>query len=348
MMMPPPGFFKPQRSFTRVIFTTLASVIFGLSLTMNLYMLFFSGIGSGLGFSRSEGITQTVVVEGDLHQKIAVVPVTGLILEGTAEKFNQMLTLAEKDVNVKAIVLEVDTPGGAVTPSDEINARINRFRKDNPTRPVVVTMGGMATSGGYYVSCAADYIFAQPTTLTGNIGVILPRYNLSKLAQAYGVDEVTVTAPRDGFKNAGSPFSPITEKDTKYLQALIDDAYVKFTTAVGNGRSGKLVGKIEAIADGSVYPADKAKALGLVDQVGYADEAYDKAAKLANLSNKHVVKYSKPQGLLELLGGAEGKSNLAAKPGAGGVTVNGVNVNIDAALLDELTRPRLMYLWRGQ
>ena len=348
MMMPPPGFFKPQRSFARVIFTTLATVILGLSLTLNLYTFFFSGIGSSLGFPRAQGITQTVVVEGDTHQKIAVIPVTGIIMEGTAEKFNLMLTLAEKDSNVKAIVIDVDTPGGAVTPSDEINARITRFRKDNPNRPVVVTMGGMATSGGYYVSCAADYIFAQPTTLTGNIGVILPRYNFSKLAQAYGVEEVTVTAPEHGFKNAGSSFAPITERDTKYYQGLIDNAYDKFTTVVSNGRKGKLNGKIEDIADGAVYPADKALALGLIDQLGYDTDAYDKAAKLANLSYKHVVKYSKPQTLMDLFGGLEGKSNLSAKSANGGVTINGVNVNIDAALLDELSRPRLMYLWRGQ
>jgi protease-4 len=348
MMMPPPGFFKPQRSFARVIFTTLASIIFGLSLTANLYMLFFSGLGSNLGFSQSKGITQTVVVEGDTHQKIAVIPVTGVIMDGTAEKFKQMLTLAEKDTNVKAIVIDVDTPGGAVTPSDEINASITRFRKDNPGRPVVVTMGGMATSGGYYVSCAADYIFAQPTTLTGNIGVILPRYNFSKLAQSYGVEESTITAPLNGFKNAGSPFAPITEKDTQYLQTLIDNAYGKFTGVVLSGRQGKLKGSITNIADGEVYPADKALALGLVDQLGYESDAYDKAAKLANLTNKHVVKYNKVQTLMDLLGGMEGKSNLSATHNNGGVTINGVNVNIDAALLDELSRPRLMYLWRGQ
>jgi protease-4 len=352
MMMPPPGFFRPQKSFARVIFTTLASIIFGLSLTINIYMLFFSGIGSNFGLSSGHGITQTTVVDGDSHEKIAVIPVTGMILDGTAERFKQMLALAEKDANVKAIVIDVDTPGGAVTPSDEINARINKFRKDNPKRPVVVTMGGMATSGGYYVSCAADYIFAQPTTLTGNIGVILPRYNVSKLAKAYGVEESTITAPPDGFKNAGSPFAPINQKDTQYLQGLIDNAYAKFKGVVTAGRQGKLNGgssAIDAIADGEVYPADKALALGLVDQIGYETDAYDKAAQLAGLNNKMVVKFNKQQSLLDLLGGIDGKSNLSAKPdGNGGVTINGINVNIDAAFLDELSRPRLMYLWRGQ
>lgn len=347
-MMMPPGFYKPQRSFARVIFTTLASLIFGLSLTLNLYTFFFSGIGSSFGLSNSQEITQTVLVEGATNEKIAVIPIGGVITDSTAERFNQIISLLEKDANVKAVVIDIDTPGGSVTPSDEINARITRFRKQNPKRPVVVAMGGMATSGGYYISCAADYIFAQPTTLTGNIGVILPRINLSKLAKSYGVEESTLTSPSDGFKNAGSMLQPVTEKDNKYWQALIDNAYARFKTVVSDGRKGKLTGKIEQIADGEVYPADKALALGLVDELGYKSDAYDKAAKLANLANKHVVKYSKLPGLLDFLGGIEGKSNLSSGPTGGNTTINGVNVNIDAKSLDERSRPRLMYLWPGQ
>ena len=156
-----------------------------------------------------------------------------------ADRFDQMLTAAERDQHVKAIVIDVDTPGGAVTPSDEIYARIQRFKRQNPKRPVVVTMGGMATSGGYYIAVRGDYVFAQPTTLTGNIGVILPRYNFSKLAKSYGVEEVTVTAPAHGFKNAGSPMAPISPDDDKYYQGLIDAAYGNFKTAVPDRAAGE-------------------------------------------------------------------------------------------------------------
>lgn len=356
MMMPPPGFFRPQRSFARAIFTTLATAILGLSITLNVYLLVFSNLGGVFG-GGSQGITETVLVDGSLDEKIAVIPVTGVIMRPAADRFDQMLTTAERDSHVKAIVIDVDTPGGAVTPSDEIYARIQRFKRQNPKRPVVVTMGGMATSGGYYISCAGDYVFAQPTTLTGNIGVILPRYNFSKLAKSYGVEEVTVTAPSHGFKNAGSPMAPISPEDDKYYQGLIDAAYGNFKTAVLTGRQGKLNAKykIEEIANGKVYTAAEAKDLGLVDDVKYASDAYDKAASLAGLTNKHVVRYSKPQGLLEMFAGGESKSGLGSggsasiKPnGVGGVTVNGVNVNVDSSLLDDLGRPRLMYLWRGQ
>jgi protease-4 len=351
----PPGVFKPQRSFARIIFTTLATAVFGLSITLNLYLLAYSVFSSGLG--HSAGIEQTVLVAGDPQEKIAVIPVNGMILSNTADRFDQMLTAAEKDAGVKAIVVEVDTPGGAVTPSDEIHARILRFRQQFPNRPVVISMGGLATSGGYYISCAGQYVFAQRTTLTGNIGVILPRYNYSKLAKSYGVEEVTVTAPANGFKNAGSSFAPIDEKDNQYLQDLINDAYGSFKNAVTTGRAGKLTGKIDEIANGKVYTAAEALSLGLVDQLGYATDAYDKAAAMASLSNKQVVKYNKPAGFLESILGGESKSTLpsraAAATATGGgntTTINGVNVNVnvDANLLDELDRPRLMYLWRGQ
>jgi protease-4 len=151
--------------------------------------------------------------------------------------------------------------------------------------------------------------------------------------------------------------APISPEDDKYYQGLIDAAYGNFKAAVLTGRQGKLNPKykIDEIANGKVYTAAEAKDLGLVDDVKYASDAYDKAASLAGLTNKHVVKYSKPQGLLELFAGGESKSGLGGggsasikANGVGGVTVNGVNVNVDSTLLDDLGRPRLMYLWRGQ
>lgn len=342
-MMMPPGMMRPRRSFAGIIFGAIATTIVGISVTLNLYLLFTLGLSGG-----GDKVIQKVLVEGDLRQKIAVIPIDGMILSGTAERFDQILTAAEKDDAVKAIVIDVDTPGGAVTPSDEIHARIQRFRKSNPGRPVVVTMRGLATSGGYYIACAGEYVFAQQTTLTGNIGVIMPRYNVSKLAKAYGVEEVTVTAPPNGFKNAGSMFAPVDEKDNKYLQGLIQNAFEKFKGVVSAGRQGKLKDSIDRIADGKVYSADEALKLGLVDNLGYANDAYDKAASMAQLTNKHVVKYTKkpPFNVLGLLGDSESKSNVSA--GSGGVTINGVNVNVDGNLVDELSRPRLLYLWRGQ
>ncbi len=351
-MMPPPGMFnKPRKSFARVIFTTFASILLTASIGLNIYMLVAMGLGGGLGLSGGKGIVQTVLVEGDPKEKIAVVPITGVIMEGTFDKFDAVLNAIDKDPTVKGLVIEVETPGGGVTPSDEIYARILRFRAARSANfPVVVTMGQLATSGGYYVSCAANYVIAQRTTLTGNIGVLMPRYNMSKLAEKYGVEEVTVTAPAKGFKNAGSMLHPIKPDETAYLQGLIDDMYGNFKNVVQTGRQGKLPRDktIDEIANGKVYTATEAKALGLIDQIGYAPDAYAKAASMAGLTRMHVVKYSpKPPTLMEVLSGGESKSNVKVD-GAGGVTINGVNVNLDASLLEELGRPRALYMWRGQ
>jgi len=346
-MMVPPGMFKaPRGGLIQGILSTLALSIFGLSLLLNVYLFATAGLRGGDG-----EIDQTVLVEGDVKEKVAVIPITGEIFDATAERFDRVLSAVEMDANVKAVVVEVDTPGGAVTPSDEIHARIQRFRQRYPSRPVVVTMKGLATSGGYYISCAGEYVFAQPTTLTGNIGVIMPRMNVSKLAGAYGVEEVTVTAPEHGFKNAGSMYAPVNPEDNKYLQGIIDGAFVQFKLAVTGGRQQKLTKTIDEIANGKVYTGGEALALGLVDQIGYSNDAYDKAASMASLSNKQVVRYTKPVSFLGLLMGGQAKSGVGAPSAgasAGNTTVNGVNVNVDAGLLDQLNRPRLLYLWRGQ
>ncbi|MEZ0264571.1 MAG: signal peptide peptidase SppA [Phycisphaerae bacterium] len=347
-MMPPPGMFppgmfKPKRSAGRVFLTVMVSILLSGSIILNVYLGAALGISSGLGLSGGQQIIKTTLAEGDKSQKIAVVPVKGVILDGTSNKFDAAMTLVEKDDTIKALVLEIETPGGGVTPSDEMYKRVLRFRQNRPGVPVVVTMGQLATSGGYYVSCAATHVVAQPSTLTGNIGVLMPRYNVAKLAEKYGVEEVTITAPQKGFKNAGSMLSPVKPEETKYLQSLIDEMYANFKAVVVSGRGTKLVGKIDDIADGKVYTAKQALAAGLVDEIGYADDALRHAAKAAGLGKPMVVRYApRPPSFLEALGGADAKS------GAGGVTVNGVNVNVDAGFIEQLGTPRPMYMWRGQ
>jgi len=344
-MMPPPGMFKPQRSFTRAIFTTLAGLILTGSIMLNFYLLLAVSLSSGL--SGGQGVIRTVITEGDDSQQIAVVPIKGMIGQPTAEKFDAILTTIEKDPTIKGLVIEIETPGGGVTPSDQMYARVMRLRAQKPNFPVVITMGQLATSGGYYVACAGTHLIAQPTTMTGNIGVLMPRFNVAKLADKYGIEEATITAPHQGFKNAGSMFAPVDAKDTQYLQTLIDEMYGNFKTVVITGRGAKLTSKIEEIADGRVFTATQAKTLGLVDDIGYAEKAYAHAAKAAGLTNPTFVRYSPRAPSFFDAFSAESKSNMKVD-GAGGVTINGINVTLDAGLLEELGRPRALYLWRGQ
>jgi len=336
MFMPPP---PPRRGggFVRGVFVTLATTIFGLSLTLNIYLLFVSGILSG-GGSHS-----TALVDGDPTQKIAVIPVNGVIMDEMSAKFDKWLRTVEKDNDVKALVIEIDSPGGSVTSSDEIFHRIKKFKQERPKMPVVIAMNGLAASGGYYIACAGDYLFAQPSTLTGNIGVLLPSFNFYHLMEKWGIEEKTIVSQGATFKNAGSMFAPERAEDRAYLQDIADKAFAQFKDKVATGRQSKLTKPLAEIANGKIYMADDALALGLVDEIGYAHDAYAYAAKQANLTKMMVVKYRDPPTIFEALGS---KSNVRSPQSSSSVTINGVNVNANE-LRDMLT-PRLMYLWRGQ
>ncbi|MGE5608229.1 MAG: signal peptide peptidase SppA [Bacillota bacterium] len=337
MFFPPP---RRERSFTKAIFVTLASTIFGISLALNLYLLLFSSL---LSTSAGTTFTEQIVVDGDASGKVAIIPIDGMITDETAATVRRLIRTIERDDTIKAVVVEVETPGGGVTPSDEIFHRLQALKKaksdKNPSFQLVVSMGGLSTSGGYYLSAGADYIFAQPTTLTGNIGVLMPRFNLSGLMQKHGVNETTITAPENGFKNAGSMFSPESPKDTQYLQGIIDQAYNRFKGIVEKGRGAKLKAPIAEIANGKVYTGQEAKDNGLVDDIGYLDDAYNYAAKQAGLSNPMIVRFQRRPSLMEQF---LANSNLP-QPSA-----SNINLQIDANLIDHLTSPRLLYLWRGE
>ena len=343
MFMPPPP--PPRRGggFVRGILVTLATTIFGLSLTLNLYLLLASGFLSGGGSARSSNL-----LEGDPSQKIAVIPIKGTIMDEQSERFARLLKQVESDSTVKAIVLEVDSPGGSVTASDEIFHRIQKFKTDHPNRPVVVSMAGLAASGGYYVSCGADYLFAQPSTLTGNIGVLMPQFNVSGLFDKWGIKENTIVSSGATFKNAGSMFVPEKPEDRAYLQDIADKAFAQFKGVVKQGRTGHTKfdpKKLDQVANGKIYMPDDAIALGLVDEKGYLHDACTYAAGKAGLGKPTIVRFQEPKGLLEAM--FSDKSNVGGtSSSAQTITINGINIT--AADLRELMTPRLMYLWRGQ
>ncbi len=339
---PPPAFYPPPsrpHGFTRAIFVTLASTIFGLSLLANMYLLLYSGLLD----VQTTAVTEQIVLEGNPKEKVAIIPVRGIIRDETVAIVGRWLRAAREDANVKAVVIEVDTPGGDVTSSDEIHHLIQKLRKarteKGETFPIVVSMGSLGTSGGYYISAGADHIFAQPTTLTGNIGVLMPRFNVSGLADKWGVSEKTLAAPEGGFKNAGSMFSPENPRDTKYMQGIVNQAYDQFRSVVKAGREGKLKASLAEVANGQVFTASQALQNGLIDQIDYLESAYLWAAAKAGLNKPTIVRYQKRPSLMETF--------LAASNASPPRNVT-VNLNADPATIDQLTTPRIQYLWRGQ
>ena len=337
VFFPPPAMYPPppRGGFARAIFTALAVSILGLSLTLNVYMLLFSGMLSG------NAVHKTTVHTGDLKQTIALLPINGEITDATAAEVNELLGEIESDSTVRAIVLEINTPGGAVTASDQIYDRLMRLKADRKI-PIVVSMGALATSGGYYISCAADKVVAQRTTWTGNIGVLLPRYNFSKLATQYGVEDTTIKSTGADFKDAGSPFKPDTPAQTAYFQKLADDAFVVFKQVVSTGRSLDAA-TVDRIANGKVYNGVDAMNLKLVDTIGYLDDAIEIAAKQAGLIGvkPQAIRFEKKVGLFESFGRNSQSSKLTLPAAGPGVT-------IDRSVIDSIITPRPLYMWRGQ
>lgn len=325
MMMPPP---KSGGGWARAILVTLATTVFGLSLTLNLYLLLYTGLFSG---GDAGSISSAVIEPGDASQTIAVVPVEGIIDRNSSERFDRWMRAVEGDNRVKALVIALDTPGGEVTASDQIYERVRKFRTEKKI-PVVALMQSAAASGGYYIACAADHIVAHPTTITGSIGVRMDRIKMAGLAEKYGVEDSSIHATGAPLKTADSMLLPDTPELREYLTSIVDDSFDRFKQVVRDGR--KLSeAQLAAVANGKVYTAGQALPLKLIDAVGYAPDAYAKAASLAGLSRPRVMRYRSTPTLLEALG------MRAAAPG--------VELRLDRSVLDRLVAPRLMYHWNG-
>lgn len=269
--------------------------------------------GSGDDSSVSSGMRE-VLIDGkpEAKKKIAIVQVEGLIMEtmgtgpGTVAHVNSTLKAIEEDENVVAVLLAVDTPGGGVTASDRIYHDLEEF-KARTKLPVHAIFYDVAASGGYYVAMAADHITAHPTTVTGSIGVISKFYNVSGAMEKIGVSvNVIKSLNSEGkvsFKDMGSPYRPMTPEEKALIQGLITEMWERFTSIVIAGREGKMKPeKIKEIADGRVFTGEQALKVGLVDAVGYKEDAYKALREAAKEPDAKIVAYRKEPGLLEMFG----------------------------------------------
>lgn len=248
-------------------------------------------------------------------EKVVVVKLDGVILDPL--EFSMELKELEEDAGVKAVVVRIDSPGGAVGPSQEIYNAIKRLRK---VKPVVASMGTIAASGGLYAAVAANKIVANPGTLTGSIGVIVEFINAEELLQKIGLKGSVVKSGK--FKDTGSPLRQMSEEEKALLQSVIDDVNRQFIKAVADGR-GMKIEDVEKIADGRIFTGSQAKENGLVDTLGDLSDSIELGAKLAGIKGKPFVVYPEKKGLkfLEYLSGesiARGISGIIS--GYGGDT----------------------------
>ena len=230
--------------------------------------------------------------------RVGIVEAKGTIGEGQsgvdAEKIVRLLKKYEKDDDIKAIVLRVDSPGGSVAPSQEIHDAVKKLKAK---KKVVVSMGSLAASGGYYISAPADKIYAEPGTLTGSIGVIFMHFNVKGLLDLAHVEETTLKTGK--YKDTLSPFRPIQDTDREEIQGISDDVYTQFVQAVAEGRR-LPEAKVRELAEGRIYTGRRAKELKLVDELGGLDEAVAAAWQLAGQSGEPKVQYPSKEHELSL------------------------------------------------
>jgi protease-4 len=287
-------------------------------------------------------LAESVVADADscwCTKKIAIIDVDGMIMntrtpsllgggENPMAVFREKLEKAAGDPHVKAVVLRINSPGGAVTASDIMYQDVLTFRKVSG-KPVVACMMDVAASGAFYLSMASDLVYAHPTTVTGSIGVIMSLYNAAGLFQKIGVTSDPIKSGPN--KDLGNPARPMTDEERAILQQMVNRFYDQFVQIVAQGRH-MPESQVRSLADGRVYTGVDAQQLGLVDRVGYLEDAIEAAMDLACVKDAKVICYDRDEGY---------KGSIYA-----GIKIpSEINLKLGVPGLAGPTGASFMYLW---
>ena len=288
---------------------------------------------------------EETVVSGDGRDKIVLLDISGVISSkerrrglfqeqtSMVAQLREELEKASQDKKVRGVILRLNTPGGTVTASDIIYQEIIRFKRERAI-PVVACMMELATSGGYYVSIAADTIVAHPTSVTGSVGAIAVKFNAQGLMEKIGVEDETVTAGDK--KDLFAPWRPLTEEERAIIQGMLNDFYQRFITLIAENRKTLNLEQVKTLADGRVYTADQALKNGLVDEIGYLADVIEMVKKKAGLDKAKVIMYHRPYSY---------KNNIYSQlTGSDFKNINLVNLDL-SWLVDGAGGLRFMYMW---
>ncbi len=320
----------------RLLLIALLLVLAG-SLMTNVSLMALLGMAGG-------GMEQTVLRSGSSRQVIAMYEVSGGIGDQQAREIGAFIRAVRKDKNVKAVLLRVDSPGGGVSACDRIYNAVKELKEEH-NKPVYVSMGGVAASGGYYISTPADLIFAEPTTITGSIGVIGQLMTVKGTLDKIGLEiKVLPSTQARGWKAGPNPFEEPAPYQIAEVQQIIDDMHQRFEDIVAAERKGKLttttaekqytrdgtkftVKETEPF-NGRVFMTKRALELGLIDQEGFLDDAIAAAAKAQKLDEPKVVIYRRRRSFTE------------------GFGIEGGGIEINADLIDQVQTPRILMMWK--
>ena len=303
-------------------------VFVALSVMANIILfLMLIGVVAVFAVGQKGIFTEEVIQAGPRATKIAVITVQGIIDNRQAQDVYRQLKSARQDKRVKGLIIRVSSPGGTISASDQIYNEILKYRHQT-NKPVIAFMQGVAASGGYYTSVACEKIVAEPTTITGSVGVIAGHFVLQELLEEkLGIKPAIIKSGEK--KDWPSLFRPFTEEQRQYIQEkLITPAYNRFVQVVADGRPSLTLADVKRLADGSIYGAEEALAEKLIDEIGYLDEAIEMVKSLAGIEEAQVVEYRKPFSLANLL--SAHSRNL---------------LKIDRTTLYELSTPQVLYLW---
>ena len=265
---------------------------------------------SGDAIPERDKIRKMAWVSGDGDDddpKVLRVKISGVISEAEDDLFGRekssataalkKIRSATRDCDIQGLYLVLDTPGGEVTLSDVIADAVQRFKKAESNRFVLVEMGSICCSGGYYIAAGADYIIAHPTTITGSIGVIMATINAAELAKKIGVESVVIATGAN--KAMLDPLKPVDQEHVKIFKKAVDVDYERFLSVVSKGRKIP-VDKLRPLADGRILSAEEAKRLKLIDAVGYSEDAEAKLVKMAKAKDIRIIRYKDEQTLRDL------------------------------------------------
>lgn len=291
------------------------TLILSLLITFITSGLYGQGLFGLFGSSSKDSVKIRVkFIEGDekAKEEVLLIKIRGIIQEKTEgdsiplqiaqdimKQVRQDLVVARKRDEIKAIILDINSPGGEVTASDIIYHWINKL-KEETEKPVVAIIGTMGASGAYYVACAADKILAHPTSIVGSIGALIQTFNVQRLTESIGLKAVTIKSERTPSKDMLSPFRDLSEYETQMLTQLIDVVYDRFVEIVAKSRKMSFE-EVEKIADGGIYSSKKALEIGLIDSIGYREDALNEACKLAEIDSAALVERITKKSFSELL-----------------------------------------------
>jgi len=343
--VPPPAAPPPQKKSSKGLWVVIVLLLVFLIGSMLVNLGLFAGlVAKKTSFGERSHFAGYAVDEypdfseewsyGEGGAKVVRIAVHGVIMRGSdgglfdpgidrIEHILQQIRAATHDSEVKGLIVEVDSPGGAITPSDEIYEALMRFREGDEERKVLVFMRDLAASGGYYVAIAGDYLMAEPTTIVGSIGVIMQSINMKGLSEKIGIHDVTIKSGDN--KDFLNPFQDVDPAQVALLQGMIDEMHERFAGLVQE-RRGLSDETMDSMADGRIWSSDDALENGFIDGLGYWDEAVHQMAELLDEEEIKVVRYTREVDLWTAFSRVQNPLSVPR-------------------VLDSTT-PRFLYLWK--